>query len=311
MTRLRHLRLPISVLTILLAGLTAAFAATGSLPLAARGGDPATARALRAAGGLSISDSRGGQAILSATAMAPGETRSGEVTITNSGDVAGELTLSKSGLVDAGGPLSTTLDLAVDDITTGSPARVYAGKLAAMGALALGSIAAGGSRSYRFSTTFPQGSAAHDNALQGASSTVQFDWDATAPEPPPTTPPATTPTTPTTPASPLTLTLHAPTSESLRKGLTVAIRCSQDCAARIAGVAKIRGARKPLRLSATNTNLLAAKARTVRLKLSRKLKAALTRAIASRKRATITVDVRAQAPGGAAVRSTRSFRLKR
>ena len=237
--------------------------------------------------------------------MAPGETRTGEVTIGNGGDVTGEFALAKSGLADAGGPLSATLDLTVDEITAGPPTQVYAGKLAAMGTVALGSIAAGGSRSYRFSVTFPQGSAAHDNALQGASASVQFDWSATAPET------ATQPPPPPTPASPLTLTLKAPRSASLRRGPAITIRCSEDCVARITGVAKIKGAKKSLKLRATSLDLKRAKARTVRLKLSRKLKAALGRAVASRKRTTLTLTVRAQSAQGPAAKSTRSFRLTR
>jgi hypothetical protein len=314
---MRHLRLPISVVLLLLAGLTAAFAATGSVPLVARGGDPATARALRAGGGLSISDSAGGQAILIAAGMAPGQTRVGEVTIGNDGDVSGVFSLAAAGVIDTGGALSAMLQLKVDDVTGAAATTVYSGRLDAMGAVSLGDIPAGESRSYRFSVTFPSGNAAVDNALQGASTSVQFDWSATAPEPPPATT-ATTPTTDSTPTGPagpppraLSLSLKAPPSKSFKKGLTLTIACSQDCTARITGTVRMKGVRKALKLTATSVSLGAGKARTVRLKLSKTLKSALARALAAGKQTTVTFRVTAKGSAGTAVTATRASTLKR
>jgi hypothetical protein len=120
--------------------------------------------------------------------MVPGSSTSGTVTITNSGDVAGTFTLSKTSLTDTpganGGQLSGVLDLKVEDVTkAGSPVTVYSGKVGAMGAQSLGSFAANEARTYQFTVTFPNGGSASspttgDNAYKGSSMSVGYQWDA-------------------------------------------------------------------------------------------------------------------------------------
>jgi hypothetical protein len=137
-------------------------------------------------GTLSMSNSREGAAIVTAAGMAPGDSRAGDVTISNTGDLTGTFTLSQSNLGDtpgpAGGTLSSALDLLVQDVTNpAAPATVYAGKLGAMGPRALGDWAPGTSRTYRFTVTFPDGGAG-DNAYQASAVSVRYDWTATADE---------------------------------------------------------------------------------------------------------------------------------
>lgn len=146
-------------------------------------------------GSLSLSNTREGSAILSLSPMRPGDSVTGIVTLGNTGTVAGDLTLSASNLVDvsggAGGALSATLDLLIQDVTVpASPATVYSGTIPALGTVALGSLAAGASRNYEFRVLFPD-TGAGDNVYQGSSASVQFDWTATNPgsdtDPPETT----------------------------------------------------------------------------------------------------------------------------
>ena len=148
---------------------------------------PATAdiELLAGGGSLSLSNSREGSAILSLAPMRPGDSVTGTVTIGNTGTLPGDLTLSTSNLVNVPGPgagaLSATLDLLVQDVTNpGSPVSVYSGTIPAMAPVSLGSLAAGASRDYSFRVVFPD-TGAGDNAYQGSSMSVQFDWTATNP----------------------------------------------------------------------------------------------------------------------------------
>lgn len=137
-----------------------------------------------AGGSLTLSNSKEGSAILALGGMRPGDFVDGTVTIGNTGTIPGDLTLSTSNLVDApgagGGALSSELDLVVTDITNaGSPTTVYTGKIAALTPAALGTLAAGDSRTYEFRVLFPDTGPGAENAYQGSSMSVQFDWTAT------------------------------------------------------------------------------------------------------------------------------------
>jgi spore coat-associated protein N len=139
-------------------------------------------------GNLAQSNSKEGAAVLTAVKMLPATSTNGTVTITNSGDVAGTFTLSKTSLTDTpganGGQLSSVLDLKVEDVTIpASPVSVYSGKVGAMGAQSLGSFAAGEARTYKFTITFPDGGVPSspttgDNAYKGSSMSVGYQWDA-------------------------------------------------------------------------------------------------------------------------------------
>lgn len=142
-------------------------------------GDGGSARAaLGSATGPLVATDPGDAAVLVASGLAPGASRSGEVTVTNVGDASGAFTLSPRDLVDTGAPLSTVLDLAIEDVTAGrTPSAVYAGPLDQLRGADLGSLAQSEARRYRFTVSFPSGESDDvDNAYQGASSSVTFVW---------------------------------------------------------------------------------------------------------------------------------------
>jgi len=134
-----------------------------------------------AAGVMKIDTNKNGGAILDVHGLVPGHTDSGTVTLTNTGDAAGVLTLSKSNVVNAGAALSSKVDLVITDTSNGS--TVYSGKLGNMPARPAGTIAKAGTKTYDFSVSFPDGDASSgtsgsDNAYQGASTSVDFAWNA-------------------------------------------------------------------------------------------------------------------------------------
>lgn len=144
--------------------------------------------ALGHATGPLVADSLNGGAVLTADAMAPGDTRAAEITVSNAGDEAGAMSLGISNVSDVsarGGLLSQVLDLEVIDVTPGRPSTVvYAGRLADLGAAPLGTYEQGDAHRYRFVVSFPRGSAdAVDNTFQGASARADFVWTATQTSP--------------------------------------------------------------------------------------------------------------------------------
>lgn len=142
------------------------------------------------AGTLSMSNSKDNVAILGATDMKPGDpATTGEVTITNTGSLAGTFTLSRSDLAEAvpADPIAGLLNVVVTDCGpdsdcassgAGSADNVnrYTGTLAAMGTnIALSSFAPSAARTYEFSV---QLDASATNAVQGSGATAEFTWDA-------------------------------------------------------------------------------------------------------------------------------------
>ena len=146
-----------------------------------------------ATGTLSHTNSKNNAAILTATAMKPGDPATvGTVDIQNSGSASGTFTLAKSAITnsDAANPLSTKLTVVVNDCGTftgatppscASPTQLYSGTIGAMGTLPLGSFPAGTQHRYEFRVTFPDGgTGGADNAYQGDNMSVQYDWNATS-----------------------------------------------------------------------------------------------------------------------------------
>ena len=131
-----------------------------------------------AAGSLSMTRSGSG-AIFSSGAMKIGDTASGSITITNTGNLAGAYTLDSS--VSGSSVLGSALQLKVykDADNTGTP--LYDGALSGVGSASLGTFAANGdAHTFYFHVSLPsQGSNAADNALQGLSATATFTWNAT------------------------------------------------------------------------------------------------------------------------------------
>ena len=132
------------------------------------------------AGALSMSNSAAPGAIFLSTPskMRPGDVSSGTVTLSNTGDVPGQFSLSKTATSDPDN-LGAALDLAVKEGST----TIYSGKLSAMGTQGLGIWQPAGSHTYTFTVTWPNDpptSDAADTALMGKACTYRFDWTAIA-----------------------------------------------------------------------------------------------------------------------------------
>jgi hypothetical protein len=214
---LRRRLIATAVLAGVLVGATQLFAAV----LAPRNAGPQMRTT--ASGALSLSNSKDGVAIFTASNLAPGHSTEGTVTIANTGSAPGSLALSTSELSDSagtyGGTLSEVLDLRIAD--TGSGAEIYSGKFDAMPEQQLSSLVPGESRAYRFSVSLPDsGSPAADwsgeNIYQRASASVSYDWTLTESQGDGSNePPASVPMAPLSPASILPVPSDSPASSKL------------------------------------------------------------------------------------------------
>lgn len=126
-------------------------------------------------GTLTHSNSKSGSAIFNAADLKPGDTVTGTVTITNSGSLPADFTLSE----DAVNGFTTKANLSLVITRTGEPTPVWSGtfgELTASGPLGLGTFAAGEARDYVFTTTLAE---AATNAEQGRSATATYTWNST------------------------------------------------------------------------------------------------------------------------------------
>lgn len=146
-----------------------------------------------AAGTLTISNSKEGAAVLSASGLKPGNSANGTVDIQNTGDLSGIFTLSRTAPVDSDGanPLSGKLNLTIIDCGTfasgtpvcgdGNDVTVYnGGTIAQMGTVghtvnSLGTYAGSDKHRYQFTVQLDNTAG---NAYQGDTSSVEFDWAA-------------------------------------------------------------------------------------------------------------------------------------
>jgi hypothetical protein len=129
-----------------------------------------------AAASIQLSSSAPNQAIVAAAGMRPGDSRQGTISIGNQGSAPGTVTLKASGLT--GTALAAVIELKVEDTTAGGSTQKWSGKLASFGSVGLGSFAAGSSRSYRITLSWP--AAASEASLQGASTSLAFQWSASS-----------------------------------------------------------------------------------------------------------------------------------
>jgi len=141
----------------------------------------AEATVLAADGSFVLANSGEDAPIFTASGIGPGDSTSGTVSIGVSGEPA-ELTLTQHDLVDSpglgGGLLSSQLTLLVRE-PAADPTTVYSGPLATMPAQDLGRIEPGSPRSFEFVATLPEaGATVSQNAVQGASASVAFAWEA-------------------------------------------------------------------------------------------------------------------------------------
>jgi hypothetical protein len=139
--------------------------------------------AVDSTGPIEIRNSGEGAAIFSADGLIPGWSSEGEVSIANSGDMAGRFRLAlghrREKLGVLGGRLSDRLRLVVSEIDDGRSTRVYAGPLSKLGVRDLGVLEPGDGRGYHFSMSFPgSGPRGADNAFQGGRVEVGFLWTA-------------------------------------------------------------------------------------------------------------------------------------
>jgi spore coat-associated protein N len=134
-----------------------------------------------------VAHTNSGGVILNVSKIKPGDTKTGTVTLKNTGDIDGKFTVASSNVADTPGPnggnLSTPLVLAIDDMGpagAGPAVNKYSGALS--GATAnLGTWTPNEQHVYRFSVTFPNGGAGGaDNAYMGSSVTADFNWESTS-----------------------------------------------------------------------------------------------------------------------------------
>ncbi len=185
-----------------------------------------------ASGAVSLSNSREGAAILSGSGLRPGAQSSGSVTIGNPGASETRLALdvtSEGETAGTGGArIWDTLRISISD---GSRVA-YEGRVADLGRLTLGALAAGGRRTYAVTASLPSGP--NDNALQGARLSLRFTWlaestaTATEPTPDPTQPPVSPPVAPPVTPGPATTTTADPNATVPAKKL-ISMQAAKKC----------------------------------------------------------------------------------
>jgi hypothetical protein len=291
-------------------------------------GEMSPAAALRATGPLSITNSLGGSAVLTAAGMAPGQSPVvGDVDIQNASSMDATFALAQSNVT--GTALAGSLSLKVVDCGTfagaaapscdaGDP-QVYSGALNGLPSTSLGSFAAGATHRYRFAVTFPNGTPAHDNALQGLSASVQFDWTADAPEPTPTTTTTTTPPVTTTPPSGGTgtgggetfdpsaggskgapkLSLKLPKTQTDTSKVSFTAVCDRACSLAVRGTLTVPGSAKVYKLKSVATTLRPGVRVTVRLPFPKAARTAAAKAVKRGKRATLSLTMTVRNGAGA------------
>jgi hypothetical protein len=264
-----------SLLVLLLLALPAA-------ALAGTGGGLEGARATqRSTGEISLTNSLGGSAIFTASALGPGDSTRGRVAIRNTGARTGRLALSQAGLQDTlgpgGGRLSDRLALTVRDVS--SARTLYSGPFASMPRRDAGTLKAGQSRTFEFTANLPEG---EDNALQGSSATVRYVWTAAeSPEAPAAT----------SAAEACRPSLRVPPRQRLlRHGRMVArVRVTSTCRVTVQAYARDRQGRKRYLFGARNRRLEGRGGHRVSLRLAPSVRKILR----SRRHRAVRVSVRA------------------
>jgi hypothetical protein len=308
-------RVVVSAIVCALVAIAVAYASSANL---VSGGDQQRSgpqAAVRAAGTFGQTNSKNGQPILTVSGMKPGASAIGTVTLTNSGTVAGDFTLSSSNLAQTQG-LAGQLDLLVQDITNvGAPLAVYVGKLGAMPSKPLGSFAAGTARTYRFTVTLPLTTG---NAFQNAAASIEYDWNSTGDDTgggttgggstgggstgggstggtnTGTAPPA-QPDPGSSTGSNLPSGSQGPQlslsgrKQKLSDGVSLVGVCTKACRVTLTGSVKVPGVKKAFSLSKVTGNMRAGVRTKLKLKFSKKARSAIKKALARRKRVTVSI----------------------
>lgn len=166
-------RNPKRAIVALLTALVAAVAAIGSgADFSSHSANPANTFS---SGTLLQSNSKNGVAVVTGSNLKPGDVRSGEVTITNTGSLAGTFKLSESNASNGFG--AGSMSLKIDDVTGQKSVNVYSGDIGKFPAegINLGSYPAGEARTYRFTATFNKEA---PNSDQGKVAKADYEWDA-------------------------------------------------------------------------------------------------------------------------------------
>ncbi len=134
------------------------------------------------AGNLMHVNGKNGTPIMTVTRIRPGQSQSGTVTISNTGDIDGVFTLAKSVSVDSTAPANPFAERLNLTITNGDGDVMYAGLLSDLQAdgPSTGSLLADGDTdTYTFAVEFLDGGAPNgsDNIYQSANVTADFDWE--------------------------------------------------------------------------------------------------------------------------------------
>ena len=134
------------------------------------------------AGNLSHTNSKDTAAILTVTKLKPGESRSGTVDITNTGDIDGVFSIARTITADTapnGNPFAAKINLKIEDVTAGG-APLYDGLLSAMNStIGANTVTPGATHQYKFTVTFNDGGPnGADNQYKSASVTTRFNWEA-------------------------------------------------------------------------------------------------------------------------------------
>jgi hypothetical protein len=191
-----------TVLCLLVAGTAAALGVARPAPASTRHADHGALRLTTGRDGLTLDSSRPGTAILSGAGLAPGDSISGNLSLTARAAFPTDVSLSLSDLIEnlgpQGGRLSSVLRLRVLEEPATGPTRVsYDGLLRDLGTRALPTYEPGESRTYYFTATLPDSPGI--NAVQGTSATAAFAWNgqqSTSPTLPPMPPAPVTPDVP-------------------------------------------------------------------------------------------------------------------
>jgi hypothetical protein len=135
------------------------------------------------AGILDHANNKDGAAVLAVTGMVPGQTRTGTVALSNTGDVPGRFSVRASGASATPNDFDDKLELKIENTTDG--VTVFGGNGAAAkklseftAAVDAGTWNPGVSKTYTFTVSWPDGGAnGADNAYQGATTSLDLDWE--------------------------------------------------------------------------------------------------------------------------------------
>jgi spore coat-associated protein N len=304
----------------------AATAVVGALAalavLWAAGGSSKTGPAPRlalAAGILQINDDKDGSAVLSVGSLLPGQSASGDVTITNSGDLAGDYTLAESNFASPAGPrggvLADQLTLTIEEDGT----QIYSGPVQGLATTALGNWAGGESHKFHFTVSLPLSAG---DSYQGADTSVDFNWDATAPEPVTTTTSgggggtSTTTVVPSggggTDTAPPKLTLAGSNTQSIGHGtLSFTSSCDQACTILGTGTISLPGAAKVHKLKPVRVTLTKAGKTKIVFKIDKKTLKLIKKALAKHQNLTAKVKITATSKSGHSISASRTLKLKK